>query len=206
MNVKIEVIKRYPFESTALLAKELGLTISQVYNIAWAYKIHKDPNYLKTAASGRYKAGIRSGEAFQFKPGHIPKNKGVKMTAETYEKVKPTMYKKGNKPANTQPIGTIHNRADKTGRLYQYIKIKDSHWELLQRQVWMQAYGEIPKGCVINFLDGNFMNCELSNLQVKTRAEMAIMNSIHRYPAEVRDLIKLTNKLKAKTNGKQQTK
>ena len=206
MNVKIEVIKRYPFESTAELAKELGLTISQVYNIAWAYKIHKDPIYLKTAASGRYKAGMRSGEAFQFKPGHTPYNKGKQMPAETYEKVKPTMYKKGSKPANTQPIGTIHNRADKTGRLYQYIKIKDCHWELLQRHVWTQANGEIPKGCVINFIDGNYLNCELSNLQVKTRAEMAIMNSIHRYPAEVRDLIKLTNKLKAKTNGKQQTK
>ena len=206
MNIKLEVIKRYPFESTALLAKDLGLTISQVYNIAWFYKIHKDPIYLKTAASGRYKAGMRSGEAFQFKPGHIPKNKGVKMPAEIYEKVKPTMYKKGSKPHNTKPVGTIHNRADKTGRLYQYIKIKDSQWELLQRHVWTQANGEIPKGCVINFIDGNFMNCELSNLQVKTRGEMAIMNSIHRYPAEVRDLIKLTNKLKSKTNGKQQTK
>jgi len=206
MNVKIEVIKRYPFESTALIAKDLGINRSKVYNIAYRYKLLKDPIYLKTAASGRYTAGMRSNEAFQFKPGHIPKNKGVKMPAETYEKVKPTMYKKGNKPANTQPIGTIHNRADKTGRLYQYIKIKDSHWELLQRHVWTQANGEIPKGCVINFIDGNFMNCELSNLQVKTRAEMAIMNSIHRYPAEVRDLIKLTNKLKAKTNGKQQIK
>ena len=116
------------------------------------------------------------------------------------------MFKKGNKPHNTKPIGTINIRADKTGRLYQYIKIKDSHWELLQRQVWTQANGEIPKGTVVNFIDGNFMNCELSNLQLKTRGEMAIMNSIHRYPAEVRDLIKLTNKLKSKTNGKQQTK
>jgi len=201
-----EVIRRYPFESTALIAKDLGINRSKVYNIAYRYKLLKDPIYLKTAASGRYKEGMRSGEAFQFKPGHIPKNKGVKMPAETYEKVKPTMYKKGSKPHNTQPVGTIHNRADKTGRLYQYIKIKDSHWELLQRHVWTQANGEIPKGCVINFIDGNFMNCELSNLQVKTRAEMAIMNSIHRYPAEVRDLIKLTNKLKSKTNGKQQIK
>ena len=206
MNIKVEVIRRYPFESTAVIAKELGITISKVYNIAWAYKIHKDMNYLKTAASGRYKAGMRSGEAYQFKPGHIPKNKGQKMPADVYEKVKPTMYKKGSKPYNTQPIGTIHNRADKTGRLYQYIKIKDSHWELLQRQVWTQANGEIPKGSVVNFIDGNFMNCDLSNLQLKTRGEMAIMNSIHRYPAEVRDLIKLNNKLKAKTNGKQQTK
>lgn len=206
MNIKVEVIRRYPFESTALIAKDLGITISKVYNIAWAYKIHKDINYLKTAASGRYKAGMRGGEAFQFKTGHTPYNKGKKMPAEIYEKVKPTMYKKGTKPHNTKPVGTINVRLDSDGRPYQYIKIKDSHWELLQRQVWTQANGEIPKGSVVNFIDGNFLNCELSNLQLKTRGEMAIMNSIHRYPAEVRDLIKLNNKLKRKTNGKQQTK
>jgi hypothetical protein len=74
----IEVIKRYPFESTALIAQELGLTLSQVYNYAWKYKIHKDPIYLKTAASGRYKAGMRSGEAYQFKPGHITKKQRAK--------------------------------------------------------------------------------------------------------------------------------
>jgi len=206
MNVKIEVIRRYPFESTALIAKDLGISRSKVYNIAYRYKLLKDPVYLKTASSGRYEAGMRNGEAFQFKPGHEPHNKGKKMPAETYEKVKKAMFKQGHKPHNTKPIGTIHVRADKTGRLYQYVKIKDSHWELLQRHVWTQANGEIPAGCVINFIDGNYLNCELSNLQVKTRGEMAIMNSIHRYPAEVRDLIKLTNKLKSKTNGKQQTK
>jgi hypothetical protein len=201
-----EVIRRYPFESTALIAQDLGISRSKVYNIAYRYKLLKDPIYLKTAASGRYKEGMRSGEAFQFKPGHEPHNKGKKMPAETYEKVKKAMFKQGHKPHNTKPIGTIHVRADKTGRLYQYVKIKDSHWELLQRHVWTQANGEIPAGCVINFIDGNYLNCELSNLQVKTRGEMAVMNSIHRYPAEVRDLIKLTNKLKSKTNGKQQTK
>ena len=201
-----EVIRRYPFESTALIAKDLGISRSKVYNIAYRYKLLNDPEYLKTASSGRYKAGMRSGEAFQFKPGHTPYNKGKQMPAETYEKVKKAMFKQGHKPHNTKPVGTIHVRADNSGRFYQYIKIKDSHWELLQRHVWTQANGEIPKGCVINFIDGNYLNCELSNLQVKTRGEMAIMNSIHRYPAEVRDLIKLTNKLKSKTNGKQQTK
>ena len=202
----IQVIKRYPFESTAVIAKDLGLTMSQVYNIAYKYHIHKDLEYLKTAASGRYNVGTKSNQATQFKPGHIPKNKGQKMPADIYNAVAPTMFKKGNKPHNTQPIGTIHNRADKTGRLYQYIKIKDSHWELMHRYVWTQANGKIPRGFVVNFIDGNFMNCDLSNLRLKTRGEMAIMNSIHRYPAEVRDLIKLTNKLKNKTNGKQQTK
>jgi len=206
MNVKIEVIKRYPFESTAEIAKDLNLTISQVYNIAYRYKIHKDPDYLKTAASGRYNVGTKSNQATQFKPGHIPVNKGKKMAAEVYTAVAPTMFKKGNKPHNTQPIGTIHVRADKTGRLYQYIKIKDSHWELLHRYVWTQANGEIPAGSVVIFLDGNFMNCELNNLQVISRKENMARNTIQRYPAELQELMKLTSKLKNKTNGKQQTK
>jgi len=202
----IQVIKRYPFESTAEIAKDLGLTISQVYNIAYRYKIHKDPDYLKTAASGRYNVGTKSNQATQFKPGHIPVNKGKKMAAEVYTAVAPTMFKKGNKPYNTQPIGTIHVRADKTGRLYQYIKIKDSHWELLHRYVWTQANGEIPAGSVVIFLDGNFMNCELNNLQVISRKENMARNTIQRYPAELQELMKLTSKLKNKTNGKQQTK
>lgn len=202
----IQVIKRYPFESTAAIAKDLGLTMSQVYNIAYRYKIHKDPDYLKTAASGRYNVGTKSNQATQFKPGHIPVNKGKKMASEVYNAVARTMFKKGNKPYNTQPIGTIHNRADKTGRLYQYIKIKDSHWELLQRYVWTQANGEIPAGSLVIFLDGNFMNCELSNLQVISRKENMARNTIQRYPAELQELMKLTSKLKNKTNGKQQTK
>jgi hypothetical protein len=116
------------------------------------------------------------------------------------------MFKKGNKPYNTKPNGTINLRADKTGRFYQYIKIKDCHWELLQRHVWTQANGEIPRGSVVIFLDGNYLNCELSNLKVITRKENMARNTIQRYPAELQEIMKLTCKLKRKTNGKQQTK
>lgn len=202
----IQVIKRYPFESTAEIAKDLGITISKVYNIAYKYQIHKDPEYLKTAASGRYKAGMRSGEATQFKPGHIPVNKGKKMAADTYNAVAPTMFKKGNKPYNTKSVGTINVRLDTKGRPYQYIKIKDSHWELLQRHVWAQANGEIPAGFIVIFLDGNYLNCELNNLQVISRKKNMARNTIQRYPAELQEIMKLTSKLKRKTNGKQQTK
>ena len=203
MNVKIEVIKRYPFESTAAIAKDLGVSLSKVYNKAWSLGIKKDPVYLR---STQYPKGYLGGKASQFKPGHTPKNKGVKMPAEVYSAVAPTMFKKGNKPANTKPAGTINVRADSSGRLYQYIKIKDCHWELLQRYVWTQANGEIPRGSVVIFLDGNYLNCELSNLQVITRKENMARNTIQRYPAELQEIMKLTCKLKRKTNGKQQTK
>ena len=156
-----------------------------------------------TPESGRI---IEPSVANQFKPGHTPHNKGKQLNAEIYEKVAPTMFKRGNKPHNTKPNGTINVRADKSGRLYQYIKIKDSHWELLQRYVWTQANGEIPPGSVVIFLDGNYLNCELSNLQVITRKENMARNTIQRYPAELQEVMKLTCKLKRKTNGKQQTK
>jgi hypothetical protein len=203
MNITAEVVKRYPFESTAAIAKDLGVSLSKVYNRAWSLGIKKDPVYLR---STQFPKGYFGGKASQFKPGHTPHNKGKQISAEIYEKVAPTMFKKGNKPANTKPNGTINVRADSSGRLYQYIKIKDCHWELLQRHVWTKANGEIPRGSVIIFLDGNYLNCELNNLQVISRRENMARNTIQRFPAELQEIMKLTCKLKRKTNGKQQTK
>ena len=201
--IKQQIIDLYPHHSTKYIAELLGVTISKVYNTAWAANVKKSAEYMLTPESGRI---IEPSVANQFKPGHTPHNKGKQISAEIYEKVAPTMFKKGNKPHNTKPVGTINVRADTQGRLYQYIKIKDSHWELLQRHVWTQANGEIPPGSVVIFLDGNYLNCELNNLQVISRRENMARNTIQRYPAELQEVMKLTCKLKRKTNGKQQTK
>jgi len=198
-----QIIDLYPNHSSKYIAKLLGVTISKVYNTAWGAKVKKSAEYMLTPESGRI---IEPSVANQFKPGHTPHNKGKQISAEIYEKVAPTMFKKGNKPANTKPNGTINVRADSSGRLYQYIKIKDCQWELLQRHVWAQANGEIPTGSVVIFLDGNYLNCELSNLQVISRKENMARNTIQRFPAELQEIMKLTSKLKRKTNGKQQTK
>ena len=201
--LKQQIIDLYPNNSSKYIAELLGVTISKVYNTAWAANVKKSAEYMLTPASGRI---IEPSVPNQFKPGHTPHNKGKQMDAEIYEKVAPTMFKKGNKPANTKPVGTINVRLDSQNRPYQYIKIKDSHWELLQRYVWTKANGEIPRGSVVIFLDGNYLNCELTNLQVITRRENMARNTIQRYPAELQEIMKLTCKLKRKTNGKQQTK
>ena len=201
--IKQQIIELYPNHSSKYIAELLGVSITKVYNTAWAANVKKSAEYMLTPESGRI---IEPSVANQFKPGHTPHNKGKQISAEIYEKVAPTMFKKGNKPHNTKPNGTINLRADKTGRFYQYIKIKDSHWELLQRYVWTQAHGEIPAGSVVIFLDGNYLNCDISNLQVISRRENMARNTIQRYPAELQEVMKLTCKLKRKTNGKQQTK
>ena len=201
--IRQQIIDLYPHHSTKYIAELLGVSISKVYNTAWDAKVKKSAQYMLTPESGRI---IEPSVANQFKPGHTPHNKGKQISAEIYEKVAPTMFKRGNKPHNTKPNGTINVRADKSGRLYQYIKIKDCQWELLQRYVWTQANGEIPVGSVVIFLDGNYLNCELNNLQVISRRENMARNTIQRYPAELQEIMKLTCKLKRKTNGKQQTK
>ena len=201
--IKQQIIDLYPNHSSKYIAELLGVSITKVYNTAWAANVKKSAEYMLTPESGRI---IEPSVANQFKPGHTPHNKGKQISAEIYEKVAPTMFKRGNKPHNTKPNGTINVRADTQGRLYQYIKIKDCQWELLQRHVWTQANGEIPPGSVVIFLDGNYLNCELNNLQVISRRENMARNTIQRYPAELQEVMKLTSKLKRKTNGKQQTK
>ena len=201
--IKQQIIDLYPNHSSKYIAELLGVSITKVYNTAWAANVKKSAEYMLTPESGRI---IEPSVANQFKPGHTPHNKGKQISAEIYEKVAPTMFKRGNKPHNTKPVGTINVRADTQGRLYQYIKIKDCQWELLQRHVWTQANGEIPPGSVVIFLDGNYLNCDISNLQVISRRENMARNTIQRYPAELQEVMKLTSKLKRKTNGKQQTK
>ena len=55
--------------------------------------------------------GINTGLTGQFEPGHIPANKGKKMSAEVYAKAAPTMFKKGNVPANHMEVGEYTHTA-----------------------------------------------------------------------------------------------
>jgi hypothetical protein len=195
--------ERYPFEPTKKIADDLGLSESAVYNRAFAMGIKKDPVYLRTT---QYPPGYLGGKATQFQKGSVPANKGQKMSTEVYQKVAKTMFKKGSKPVNTQPIGTIHQRRDTGGKMYLYIKIADSHWEQLNRYTWEQHNGPIPKGMVVVYKDGNYLNNDITNLLMITKKENMARNTIQRFPAELQEIMKLTCKLKRKTNGTKQTK
>jgi len=131
-------------------------------------------------ANQKVKLGVRSGiVGGRFEKGHIPANKGKKgyMTPEQYEKCKATMFKKGNIPANSRPIGS--ERIDKRdGSIL--IKIQDGHlqhnWTSKSRYIYEQAHGKIPKGHKVIFADGNNRNFDLDNLVLVSNAEELIMN------------------------------
>jgi hypothetical protein len=187
--------QRYPFEPTKKIADDLGLSESSVYNRAWSMGIKKDPTYLR---STQFPPGYLGGKVTQFKKGHTPANKGQKMSTDVYQKVAHTMFKKGNKPMNTQPIKTIHQRSDKSGKMYLYIKLADSNWQLLNRYTWEQYHGPIPKGLIVAYKDGNYLNNDIDNLMLLTKKENMARNTIQRFPVELQKLIKINCKLNKK--------
>lgn len=122
-----------------------------------------------------YKANnkLNSGLTGKFRKGQTPHNKGKKMPKEVYEKVKHTMFAKGNVPPNHRPVGS--ERISKDG----YIEVKvaePNKWRLKQRVVYEEAKGKIPEGCPIIFLDGNKRNFDIDNLKCITRSELLYLN------------------------------
>lgn len=203
MSINDIIRKRFPNERTQDLANDLGLTYSQVANRAFSMGLKKSIEFKMSDKSGRHNL-IEGGKKFRFTKGHEPHNKGVPMRSDVYERVKPTMFKKGSKPHNTQPVGTIHFRTDKEGRTYAYIKIKDKDWRLMHRVVWEQHHGLIPPKHVVKFKDGNTMNWDISNLEMISQCGNMECNTIQRFPAELQEVIKLKSKLKKKINGTKQ--
>lgn len=203
MNINDIIIERFPNERTQDLADELGLTYSQLANRAYKMGIKKSDEYKMSEKSGRHNL-IECGKPFRYSKGHTPLNKGKKMSPELYEKCKVSMWKPGNIPQNWKPNESVVQRIDKTGRVYKYYKVKNSHWILYHHKVWNDHHGPIPSKHIITFKDGNTLNCDISNLELITMAENAIRNSIQRFPQEVQQLIKLNAKLKKKINGKKQ--
>ena len=117
--------------------------------------------------------GLNSGLTGKFEKGHIPQNKGKKMSAEMYEKAKHTMFKKDHVPLNHRPVGSERVNVDG----YIEVKIKEPNiWELKHRLVWERVNGAIPKEEGIIFLDGNKLNCDIDNLRCVTRAELLYLN------------------------------
>ena len=138
--------------------------------------------------SFRQRHGIKSGETGWYQKGHSPGTKGktleeiCKGDPEKLAKVKAAWFKKGEPAINTLPVGsiTIRESGDRGRGKYKFIKIQMEgdlwdRWMPYQHYVWEQHYGPIPKGMCICFKDKNPMNCDISNLTLAKKTELATM-------------------------------
>lgn len=118
--------------------------------------------------------GLSSGTTGRFQKGHIPPNKGKKLTQEQRDKIAHTWFKKGGTPPNYRPVGSTRINVDG----YVEIKVRDEKfgWDLLHRVLWEKAHGPIPKGKILMFLNGDSTDVRLENLALVEHGDMAMMN------------------------------
>jgi len=193
------LIDNYSDMKTADIAAIMNRPIGGVNGKAYDLKLKKSFKHMKALLEIEAERLRSSGIRHQFKKGQPSHNKGKKMSPELYEKIKRTMFKPGNKPGNIKKVGAI--RIDHEG--YTYIKLSDANWVLKHRHVWEQVNGPVPANHVVIFKDNNMHNFDINNLQVISQADNMLRNTIHQYPEQIQELIKLKNKLKKKINEKQ---
>ena len=138
----------------------------------------------------------------RFSSGHKTFNKGKKqkewMTPEKIERSKATRFKKGNIPHNTNYNG--HERVTKDG--YIEVRVVRGKYRLKHLHEWEKVKGPVPDGYCLRCIDGNIKNTNPENWELITRAENMKLNTIHRYPEEIKTSIKLVKKLNRVINQK----
>jgi hypothetical protein len=134
----------------------------------------------------------------RIKIGSTPPNKGKKMPEEIKNRIRHTFFKPGHLPMNAKHDGYISVRKDSKGRYYAHIRISQGKFDLLHRHIWIQENGPIPQGMIVAFKNGNSLDCRLENLEIITRKENMMRNSIINLPEDLREVILVLTQLKRK--------
>ena len=169
-----------------------------IYNKAKAMGLKRSAEYLASEHACRLRKGDNVGVAHRFKPGNVAWNKGMKGLKIGGEA---TQFRKGNKPHTWVPVGTEQIR---DGYLWRKVTDRGGRfdWKQVHVMLWEEHNGPIPAGLILVFRDRNKQNIQLDNLELITRAELCRRNTIHRYPPEVKELIRLQKKLEREIRKK----
>lgn len=201
-NKEIKMLRKlYPNNYTQWVAQEMGRSVCSVYGMVNILGLHKSEEFRLTELKRQADRLRIVGAPSRYQKGHVPDNKGKKMSPEHYEKLKPTMYRKGQSGYTMSPVGTTRTTRDG----YLEMKVADpNRWQALHRMMWEDTFGPIPEGKIVRFRTADKSNYDPINLELITRKEHMRRNSIARYPNELKQVIKLTHKLKRKIYAKEQ--
>lgn len=196
------IIKYYPDCETKFLSEKLNRPISFLYQRSKILGIKKSESFFDGPYANRLKPGSKIGKKTQYKQGHVPYYKGRKIPPELKEKFKHTFFKKGHKPKNTLHDGAITVRYNKKGNYYRkYIRISENNWQEFQIYNWVNLNGSIPKNHILVCKSNDPLNCDTANWELITREDNMKRNTLHQWPKELADTIKLNNKLKKLTHA-----
>jgi hypothetical protein len=189
---------------TREIAKLLARPVGAVHWRAQKLGIAKSAELIaREAAANMARPGHR-GRLFQFRPGLVPVNKGVRRPGWSPGRMALTQFKKGVRPHTWKPVGSW--RHDDDGYLQR--KVTDTgypprDWRPWHHVVWEEANGPIPAGHALVFRDGNKQHIALENLELLTRRELMARNTVHNLPKELVEVIQLTGALKRVIRNKE---
>ncbi|MES2636657.1 MAG: HNH endonuclease signature motif containing protein [Pseudomonadota bacterium] len=170
------------------------LPIVELYR-AFVGKFNRHDVTVKNLNALRKRNEWKTGRTGCFTKDSVPFNKGCK---GWYAKgTEATRFKKGTKPPNHKPVGTIRQVDG-----YYEIKVAEGmrQWKLLHRVVWERLNGPIPKGFIVSFLDKNPENINITNMSLFTKVQNMKRNSLHAYPKEIAHLIQLQGAINRQLN------
>lgn len=187
----------FPDMPTREIANELQRSYGSVAQHAAMLGLEKSDSFKQSVLSGQFVKGKNFGKEYRFPKGNKPWNAGKKWNAggRSVE----TRFKKG------QPFKgkEFYIYRDKNGKDYKHVRTEPGKREPLHRVTWQKSHGPIPRDMVLIFIDGNTMNCDLSNLKLITKVENMERNTLQRFPPELKQTIKALAKLKKRIHEKQ---
>lgn len=125
--------------------------------------MNRDNTYLK----GNQHAKGNKPNQTSFKKGIVVWNKGLKGV------MKPNIgsFKKGEKPINYLPIGTIKIRREKSGTDRRFIKIKDNAWIDYAKYIWLKSGRKVKKNYCLHHINNDSLDDRIENLLFVSRQE-----------------------------------
>lgn len=190
---------RYAGTPTRQLVDVLGKDYQAIWRKARDLGLLKDPAVVAAERARAHRKLAEAGKAYRIKPGAVPPNKGKKMPAGYAPgRMRETQFRKGQANHNRMPIG-----AEREIDGYLYRKVADVryvphtvNWKLVHVLAWEAHHGKpVPPGHRLRFRDGDRRNVDVANLELVTFADSMARNTIHRYPPELKDAIRLQARL-----------
>lgn len=181
------------------ICRILERSSSSIYSQAYLLGLKRSEEYMKMLLQIEAKRLRELGKETRYQSGHTTWNKGAK----GYIGANKTSFKKGNKPHNTREVGST--RIDGKDK-FLLVKVADKVWIRKEILIWEEANGPIPKGCVLRVKDPRKNKYDINNLMLISRGQNMKLNTMHRYPEELKKTMRALQKLKRtiKKNGKKQ--
>ena len=197
---ELEIIRQlYPNTPNKVIATMMPHSFTSISKKAYMMGLKKTKEYIKengrTIATAQWEYNKENGldHKSNFKKGHVPWCKGQKLSTEHIAKLT-GIFKKGQKPHNTLPIGSIRNINN-----YNEIKYANHKWMAVARYNWEQVHGPVPYNMCVFKLDGDKYNDDIDNLCLVSRKDLAMLNRNHaKLSPELKEVQILINQIKQK--------